>query len=902
MSNDQIKTLLRKHHIVSLIEDDSLDKLIKRMEMVSFSMGEIIISEGEQSECAFLIFSGKVRIFKQGPDGKPITLGTLSRGDLLGEFAIIKQGIRSASVRASEDAVLFRIDYKDFQKLLDDTPELRQYYEKYIQDKSVINFLRLTTFMGSLPPKQVISLLKQLESRSFSKDDLIIKEGDAGDRLYIIKSGEVKVVTDRDGKEVVLNYLVEGDYFGERALILDGPTVASVIATKDTECFSLSRSNFNKLIGSGPKIRKQMLDRIEQYNVGEELERKFGNKPVLKAERMKPAYSSAGKDKDVKGTDEKQKYKRKRRRFRKYPWIRQHDETDCGAACLAMISRYYGVRISVGRLRDIANVGREGASMYSLSAAAEKIGYTSRAVKTNYEYLKKVDLPAVAHWKGYHFIVLYKVRANEVIVGDPGVGLIKISRKEFEDGWTGRLLLLEPTSELDKVEDEKTTFKRFLPFVKPYRILLLEVLMASLILDLLGLASPIFTQTIVDKVLVHQDIKMLNIMLGGMLLVGIFQTLTTLLRQYILIHVSTKLSLIMETDLFKHITRLVMRYFHTRRIGDVLTRFGDINKIQSVMTGTAITAVLDVLMVMVYLSMMFYYNSKLAVVALIFIPMYVILTLVFTPIMKRNNQKIFEKQATTQSKLIESIKSIETIKASTAEMSSRWEYANLMVQETIARFHSAKLKMGMNTVSRMLNIASSTFLLWYGAHLVINGELTVGQLMAFQALVGMVMAPIMGLVGLWGTLQDAMLSLSRLNDIYDAEPEEKPGKQYTELPRIRGHIKFENMSFRYNLDDKDILSNLNLEIQPGETLAIVGRSGSGKTTLISMLLRFYTSTEGRILIDDHDITTVSVGSLRSQIGIVLQETTIFSGTIRENISTTDHEATMDRVISAAKLA
>jgi len=897
MANEQLKTLLKRHAILSILEDEELEQLIEEMTMVSYSMGENIVKEGEPGNCAYLIYSGRARVFRPGSDGKPITLGTLSRGDLFGEFSIIKQDVRNASVRASGDVVLFRIDRDDFQKLLNENPELRPLFETYMQDIAVINFLRLTTFMVGIPTKQVVSLLQQLETVSFQAGETIIQEGDSGDRIYIIKSGEVNAVKNLDGEDKLLRYLNEGDYFGERALMLDEPRAASVIATQDTECYSLSRDSFNKLIESAPKVREQMLEQIEQYHLDLELEQRFGIKPSPKVDRPQTEDITAER-----GEKEELSFLGKPRRFRKYPWIRQHDETDCGAASLAMISRYYGIRISVGRLRDLANIGREGANMYSLAAAAEKIGYTTRAVRADYSHLLDSDLPVIAHWKGYHYIVLYEVKADKVLVGDPAVGLIKMKREEFEEGWTQRILLLTPTSRLEEVEEEKTTFKRFIPLLKPYQFLLLEVFIASLILNLLGLASPIFTQTIVDKVLVHQDVNMLNIMLGGMILVGAFQMLTILLRQYLLIHISTKLNLTMVSDLFKQITKLAMRYFHTRKIGDVLTRFGDLVSVQRIMTETVISIVLDVLMIGVYLSLMLYYNAKLTGVSLIFIPLFTLLTIIFTPILKRNDQKMFEKQAVSQSKLIESINSIQTIKASVAEMSTRWQYENLAVQEANTGFHGAKLGMAMSTISRTLNILSSTFLLWYGAHLVIDGKLTVGQLMAFQSLIGMVTAPIMGLIGVWQTLQDAMLSLQRLNDIYDAQPEEQPQQQLIQLPRLQGQIKFENVSFRYNLDDKNILANINLEIQPGQTVAIVGRSGSGKTTLVNLLMRFYPPTEGRILVDGYDITSVSVDSLRNQIGMVLQDTDIFSGTIRENISTTDPNASLDRVIAAAKLA
>jgi ATP-binding cassette subfamily B protein len=272
--------------------------------------------------------------------------------------------------------------------------------------------------------------------------------------------------------------------------------------------------------------------------------------------------------------------------------------------------------------------------------------------------------------------------------------------------------------------------------------------------------------------------------------------------------------------------------------------------------------------------------------------------------MNRNTHALVEKIAVTQSKLIESIEKVEAIKTATAEMTTRWRYEDLIVQRANQGFRGAKLGMVMGALSSAIQLLSSTVVLWYGAHLMIDGEMTVGQLIAFNTLIGMVMAPILGLVGMWQRLQDAFLSLQRLSDIYDAEPEEAEGieKTLVHLPPLQGQINFESVSFSYGSDTGNVLSEIDLEIQPGQRIALVGRSGSGKSTLISLLQRLQRATEGRILVDGHDIAVVSGRSLRSQFGVVMQDSSIFTGTIRENIALSQPEAAIERVIAAAKLA
>ncbi len=904
----QLADLLRANVAFSILDDELIHQLVGNCQMETFTLGQTVVTEGDQADSAYVVYSGRLRVFRKGETGRPVTLNTLTAGDFFGEAALLNEGSRTASVRASEDVVLFRLDRAEFQSLLDNNPEIRSYFEIYMRERSVVNFLQLATFLGSLKPREVLDLLAQLHPRDFAADEKIIQQGDPGDEMYIIRSGEVKVVIESNGSEKLIRNLGEGDYFGERALILSEPRSASVIATEDSKCFTLSRADFDRLLESSPNIREQLSERLQQYHVDEELREKYGLDTARPVEKRKLDFQEASASAPPVAAQPaatpraKRKQRLRKRGIGKYPAIRQQDERDCGAASLAMIARYYGIRLPVGRLRDICNVGREGASLFSLARGAEKVGFTTRAIRTEYDHLRNVKMPCIAHWKGYHYIVVYKVTKKRVILADPGYGLIKMPRKEFEAGWTGRILELNPTVRLEEHEAEKTTMGRFLPLLRPFRWLLLEIFLASLVLQLLQLASPIFTQVIVDKVLVHRNVKMLNIMLGGMIIIGVFQLLSSLLRQYLVIHVSQKLKLRMSSDLFRRIMLLPMRFFQTRQMGDIMQRFTDNERVQRMMTGQAITTVLNVVMMFTALALMLYYNAKLTLVALVTVPAYVILTLAFTPFIKRWRHKEFEARAETSSGLIESVDCIETVKSATAEQNSQWEHEDHIIKTANIQFRVLKLQMWLQACSGSLQIFASTFLLWYGAHLVIDGELTVGQLMAFMALIGQVTAPIMSLIGLWDQIQDMLMSLRRLNDIHEAEPEQDPQADAVILPRLRGTIKFENMSFRYNEDDKDVLSNFNLEIEAGQTCAVVGRSGSGKTTIIRLLQRFHQPTEGRILIDGFDLASGDVRSLRDQVGVVSQDGSILSGTIRENIAVSDPEASMDRIVAAARLA
>ena len=591
-------------------------------------------------------------------------------------------------------------------------------------------------------------------------------------------------------------------------------------------------------------------------------------------------------------------------RTRRYPALLQISEMDCGAACIAMVLRFHGKNVSLNRIRDLAGVSRDGTSLFNLATAADASGLSATAVRTSRSHLDQVALPAIAHWKGTHFVVLYEINGGDVVIADPAIGLLRLTPEQFAEGWTGYLLLLKPTPALAGVEQARPSFARFLPLLRPYRLLLFEVFLAAFLIQLLGLASPVFMQVIVDRVLVHQNVGMLNIMLVGMLLVALFQAAAMALRQYLMIHTTRRLDLEMVTAFYRHLLALPIRYFEDRRVGDILKRFGENEKIRELLTGRAMSVALDCLMIAVYVAVMFSYHAKLTLAALAFMPAYAALTLIVTPIMKRQHREIFDRSAAADSHLVESVTAIGTVKATAVERRIRWKWEGLMLKALSVEFRGAITNISAQSVATVLQALNTTVLLWYGAHLVIGRELSVGQLMAFHALAGNVTRPILDLIDLWHEVQEVTIALERLSDVFDARPEEDQARDHLmQLPPIVGHITFEHVTFRYTAGaEREALHDLTLTIRPGQRVALVGPSGAGKTTLASLLLRLHDPTDGRIVIDGFDLRQVSPSSLRTQIGVVPQDVFLFGGTIRDNIALSAPDAPLGDVIAAATLA
>jgi ATP-binding cassette subfamily B protein len=589
---------------------------------------------------------------------------------------------------------------------------------------------------------------------------------------------------------------------------------------------------------------------------------------------------------------------------KRYPYFAQQSASDCGAACLVMIGRYWGKHFSVNRLRDTANVGRSGASLRGLTAAAESIGFTTRPVKASLDKLAQQPLPAIAHWEGRHYIVVYEITPKKVIVGDPAIGQRSLTHAEFKAGWTGNALLLQPTALLEETPEERTPLWQFLELVKPHWKVLLEVFIASVFIQVFGLITPLFTQLLLDRVIVQGSILTLNAVGLGLVIFGLFRVAMTGLRQYLLDHTANRVGVALTVGFIKHTYRLPLSFFESRYVGDIVSRVQENQKIQRFLTGEALSIILDLLTVFIYVGLMFWYSWQMAFLALLIVPPFVLLALLATPFFRRINQEIFNALANESSYLIQSLNGIRSIRSMAVEQTVRWHWEELLNNFIKKMFSAQVIGNQFQIFSSTIQSLITTGLLWYGAWLVIQNQLTIGQLVAFNMLLGNIIQPFQRLTALWNQVQEVIVSTERINDVLEAEPEEDLQHQPRQfISKLRGNIRFENVTFRYHPESEiNVLENLSFEIKPEQAVAVVGRSGSGKTTLSKLILGLYPATEGNILIDGHDVSSIALRSLREQIGVVDQDTFLFGGTIRENISIAHPEASLEEIIEAARLA
>ena len=575
---------------------------------------------------------------------------------------------------------------------------------------------------------------------------------------------------------------------------------------------------------------------------------------------------------------------------------------DTGLVCLVMVAGYHGLSVDPEQLRHTLALGPEGMGTMDLLRAAKELGLKAKEAQVSFDRLSRLAMPAIAAFDGGRFIVLARTDSDKVLIFDPIEGKPKLLPKDdFTAQWEKKIILL--TYRKSTAPSEKPFgISWFVPSIWKYRKPLSEVLTASLILQIFGLVTPVFTQVIIDKVLVHRGITTLNVLAIGLITVIMFEGLLNILRTYLFTHTSNRIDISLGTKLFKHLFSLPLKYFEVRRVGDTVARVRELENIRHFLTGAPLTTILDVMFIGVYLVVMFIYSTTLSFVVLGAIPIFALLSLIITPMLRHRLDERFNRGAESQAFLVEMVTGAQTVKAMAVEpeVQKRWE--SLLANYVKASFRTSKLSGVAGSIGQLIERGSTLAILWLGAHLVMRGDLTVGQLIAFQMLSGRVSGPVLRLVQLWQDFFQTGLSIRRLGDIFHATPEPSLNVTKTRFPAIQGHIRLEGVRFRYRLDGAEIIRNIHLDIKPGMILGIVGRSGSGKSTLAKLIQRLYLPESGRILIDGIDLSLADPAWLRRQIGVVLQESFLFNGSVRDNIAFHYSQASIEEVIRVANLA
>lgn len=889
MTDQKLIEFLSSIDILSPLDEAALTRLADAAVVNNFEFGDRVFDAGEPAIGFYVVESGTVRLFKN-EGGKEISVGLRREKQTLSELAILREAKHEYSARASSDAELIVIPREAIEAVLKDNPAAASFVSNYVAISSVGGVMtQLFDLRKKVGQDELESLVRSLGVKRYSAGDVILEQDSTDDnRLYVIRSGIVRLVKKEKKTEYPIATLSAGELFGEKAALNRQRQSLSAIAETDVVVLVLPEPSLNMILERNPSLREVLEKRIAHT------EREFERQRKLAERRQKPLridFSSKG------GPGQKV--------IRRFPLVEQAEEMDCGAACLAMICKHYKIPMTLGKLREMANVTTEGATMDSLAKVGESLGFTTRGVRCDYDSLLGVELPFIAHWEGYHYVVVYGVSKHHVWIADPAVGFVKMDRDRFEKGWTGIVLLFSPGVDMTQTTAARSPWKRFFSYLKPYRSLLGYLLMATLIIEVLGIVPPVIVQNVLDVVVVHQDIDLLYVLLFGLVIAQLFTQVTAAIRGLLSNFLLRNLDFSMMSNFFRHAMSLPISFFAKRRTGDVFARFQENATIRDFLTQSTISTLLNLLMMFVYFIVLFIYSAKLTLILIAMIVPIAIMTVAVTPKIKEYARRSFEASTDAEAVLMETIGSAETIKAMGVERAARLKWEGKYANALNIQYDAGRFEILVGTVSQLLNASITIVVLWVGAMMVVGQELTIGQLVAFNMLVGSIMAPIMGVIGLWDELHEALVSMERLGDVLELEPEQKPEDASSRivLPELRGDVRVENLFFRYGSGESPyVLKDISFDIEAGKQVAVVGLSGSGKTTLAKLLVGFYPPTEGKIFVDGYDLELVDLQYYRARIGYVMQNNLLFSGSITENIAMGDENPDRRRIVEVAGLA
>ena len=602
----------------------------------------------------------------------------------------------------------------------------------------------------------------------------------------------------------------------------------------------------------------------------------------------------------------------------KYYCVKQHDITDCGAACLATIAKQNGYRLPISRIREIAGTDKQGTNAFGMIKAAEQLGFSAKAVKGDKEaFFSEFPLPCIAHVivKGnlMHYVVIHKITKKQIIIADPGCGIIKLTPEEFfgetkqpgkppEYQWTGILIFLVKSESFEKGNETKGLFQRFFHLLLPQKKLILHIFLASFVYTVLGIVGAFYYKALMDDILPDGLLQTLTTLSVGVILLNIFKVILDAVRSHLLLYLSQKLDIALLLGYYRHILELPMNFFGSRKIGEIVSRFNDASNVRDAISGATLTIMIDTLMAVGGAVVLYMQNGKMFGIAVIMVVLYALIVAAFRKGYDKWNRNQMEDNAQLTSYLVESLNGMQTVKAFNAERKANYETESRFVKLLKSVFRLSFIGNMQNALKVFVELVGGIVILWVGGVDVIHGTLTMGQLITFQSLLVYFLDPVKNLINLQPQMQTAVVAADRLGEILDLEAEKGEDEQRKLHPQsIAGDIELKNIDFRYGTR-KLVLEDVSLTIRKGEKVAFVGESGSGKTTLAKLLLHLYQAEKGEILINGNNIEDIQIETLRERIAYIPQETFLFSGSIYENLTLGIDFPVMEDVVDAAKKA
>jgi ATP-binding cassette, subfamily B, bacterial HlyB/CyaB len=853
------------------LPSDVFANLLKSISPIRYRVGQRILVKEKIPDRINIIYEGRVRLLAYDPRTQvPTTLKFLESGDILGEIGILRSFGCEIAIASSEVTCL----------TLDATEYLRLFKYPYFAEVCK-NHCHLVEIFDVLSTQKEVQVNAELNLKELAQNALesakvyylspgktLLSELDST-KHWFISSGGIKNISPGDSIELLSN--------GEK-LEVPGKNPVRLIGLCELDLLPLDKNLQQQ------QFKDFKLKKLHEIDI-----------PYASEEETAASYTTV---------DSQQKTK--------YPFFHGKGQLNSAIACFQMVSKHLKMPFRREIINRILNENhkRQGTISFQLCAyLTELLGLKTQLIDIplNLNSITRIPTPALIRYED-SFAVVYETSEQIVVLGIPSEGIQRFKPKQLIEQLEAdesnsqpgfRVLLLTATK---ATPQKRLNLDWFVPYLLRYRRVLIEVFLASFFVQLAALANPLIIQIIIDQVIVQNSVNTLHIFGSLLLVIGFFEVVLTTLRTYLFVDTTNRIDMGLGSEIIDHLLRLPLSYYQRRPVGELSTRINELENIRKFLTGTALTVGLDALFSVIYIIVMLFYSWQLTLVGLATIPIFVILTVISSPIVRKQLREKAERNAETQSYLVEVISGIQTVKAQNIELLSRFSWQERYANYVSTGFKTVITSTLANSASNFLNKLSSLLVLWMGAYLVVQGELTLGELIAFRIISSYVTSPILRLAQLWQSFQETALSLERLSDIVDTPQEAEQDRGNIPLPAISGTVRYENIYFRFKSDGPLQLCNVNLDFKSGEFIGIVGQSGAGKSTLTKLLIRLYEQESGRILIDGYDISKIELYSLRRQVGFVPQDTLLFAGTIQENIALTNPDATTEEIIEAARIA
>ena len=888
MTNTNTNTTKIVEQFLSLVPQfnqlppEAIAEIAPNLKPLRFGVGKVMIMREKMQGQIAIISEGEVRLLGYDPRTKmPTTLDKLKPGQIIG-WVNLARGMPCETAMASTEVVCLALDNEYFLKLLDKYPQLSAEYKFKPAKVEMFDLLGVQLEkqaqgdweLAELANKMIeVAQVHYLAPGEHSLNEEIAKPLRDPSLVWLVSGGSVNEFSVGDRLELTRD---------RQTVTVGGNQPARLISIPKAYWFEEGAED-DAALTAFDEFLQEDLDIVPRLDLGAE---DFDD-----SEGLGEGYTFHDEEEEVETVK------------KDYPFYRGKTTLEVGVACFHMLSKYFGMPFRKEVIKRVLREQLERSPNLSLplcGGISELMGLSPQLINIPAQSITRLEGPCLVTWQD-SLAVIYELNEQELVIAVPELGVRRYKPEDFIETWgeEGEVLLLKKTKETPQ---ERFGLTWFYPALQKYKRVLIEVFVASFFVQLFQLANPLMIQVIIDKVISQNSPDTLWWLVGFLVTINIFEALLTTLRTYLFVDTTNRIDLSLGSEIIDHLLRLPLRYFERRPVGEISTRVNELEKIRQFLTGTALTVVLDCIFSVLYVLVMLAYSPLLTAVSLAIIPVFIGLTLIFSPTIRRQLRTKAERNAETQSYLVEVLTGIQTVKAQNIELRSRWKW-----QERYARYISTGFKTVITSTlaksaSDFLNKLSRVILIGMGAYLVLEGKLTLGQLIAFRIIAGYVTSPVMRLATLWQNFQETALSLERLADIVDHPEEGEEDRNNIPMPAIKGRVKYDNLSFRFKTSGPLQLKNVTTEFEPGTFVAIVGESGAGKSTMTKLLSRLYAPEGGRILVDGYDINRVELYSLRRQIGVVPQETLLFEGTILDNIALTNPDATTEEIIAAAQIA